>query len=262
MRISEFKKQQSQENISILTKEYLPEIKKVWVRYGHDPDYLLDVNNDFHNILTDYHKSKQEIRDMANPRYTLGQERMEDYMFRVTEDVTTYRILYDKAKAYLCGFYRTDKKRYFSVNETALYAEWYLANIWCSRKEYIGNARENTSHYDFMSHKYDSYLGKYQAIFSNIAALLIAADVTQYLDEKKICDKNITKSNVDKFLQYGPQAGYIFDPETMEYRKPENFEEFTHHLHTQYWFHDPAKGYHIDAPYKWDPDVPMPEELT
>lgn len=217
-------------------------IKKMWCKYGYDPNYLLDENDDFFNILTDFRMTKEQLE--AESR--MFSHAYEEDAFQAADDAKTYIKLYNIAKNFLCGFYNTREYRYFSPGEISSYADWYLSSIKRGRDKFI---------------LYDEYFSKYNAIFSNIAALLIAADVTQYLDEKKICDKNITKSNVDKFLQYGPQAGYIFDPETMEYRKPENFEEFTHHLHTQYWFHDPAKGYHIDAPYKWNPDVPMPEEL-
>ena len=65
------------------------------------------------------------------------------------------------------------------------------------------------------------------------------------------------EKNKDKYLVYGPFVGQIYDTETKCYRKPKNFEEFTHYLHTRYWFNDPSKGYHINAPYKWDKDVPL-----
>ena len=68
---------------------------------------------------------------------------------------------------------------------------------------------------------------------------------------------------IQKLTRIGVIKGtqFIFDPEKMEYRKVKDFKEFTHFIHTRYWFHDPSKGYHKDAPYKWDADVPRLDDL-
>lgn len=258
MRRTESLKQQTP--IRILRDEYLSEIKQEWERHGYDPNYLLDENDNFYNVLEDFYKSKDELKAMSHWNAYIN-----NYCFQRSDDVRIYKLLFDLARNSLCGFFNVKKRRYFRESEIYPYAEWYLDLIDRGKYFYLGryNDKDKDSFgYIERENEFNELCNKYSAIFSNIGALLIAIDLTQYLDEKKICDKRITKSNVDKFLRYGPQAGYIFDPELMEYRKPKNFKEFAYDLHTRYWFRDPSKGYHIEAPYKWDPDIPTPEQLT
>lgn len=260
MRKSEYIKQQATSTPKrVLKDEFLPEIKKVWKQYGYDSDYLLDENDNFYNVLEDFFMSKDELQ-AAQKRCSFATS---DYCFERNNDVKLYRQLFDLARMSLCGFYYVKKHRYFKASEVHPYAEWYLDLMDRGKHYFMLDSSEDkdSEGYIYFEEKYETLCNKYSALFNNIAALLIAIDVTQYLEEKKICDKHITKNNVDKFLQYGPRAGYIFDAEEMKYRKPKDFKEFTHHLHTRYWFHDASKGYHIDAPYKWSPEIPLPEQL-
>lgn len=264
MRKSEFVNKKNEGPNKVLNQDYLPQIKKVWEDCGYDPDYLLTEHNGFYNVLEDYHKSKSELKKMRPDRrgiHPYGEDFIEDYQFMVKEDVQTYRRLYNIARLNFCGFYCVEQHRYFTQDEVARYAEWMLENTWCSRDSYTRGFNENNSYFFELQNKYDAILGKYTAIMCNIAALLIATDMTQYLEEKKLYRAHVKKENVRKFIRHGPYAGQIFDPESMQYRKVEDFAEFAHCIHTQYWFHDPSKGYHKDAPYKWDADVPHLDRL-
>lgn len=264
MRKSEYLNKKNESPNKVLNQDYLPMIKKAWEEYGYDPDYLLTEHDGFYNILEDYHKSKNELKKMRPNRKGVTpfrEENLDDYQFMVQEDIATYRRLYDYAKLNFCGFYDVEHHRYFSQDEVACYARWFFENSWRSREDYTQGFSENNSYFYELCRKYDALLDKYTAIMCNVAALLIAIDVTQYLDEKKLYHAHIKKENVRKFVKYGSYAGQIFDPEKMEYRKVKDFKEFTHFIHTRYWFHDPSKGYHKDAPYKWDADVPRLDDL-
>lgn len=260
MRKSEYLKQQVALTPNVIfERKYIPEIAKTWVEYGYNPNYLLDENDNFYNILEDYFKTKKELKADGQ---TYGKYNIAHYCFQREEDMRIYKKLFDLIKNSFCGFYDVRKKRYFKSSEIYPYAEWYLYMMGRGRDYYgLDKPVKGFADHSFEEKIYDTLCDKYSAFFNNIAALFIATDVTQYLEEKSICDKSINKNNVDLFLRYGPKAGYIFDAEKMEYRKPKNFKDFAYDLHTRYWFHDPRKGYHIDAPYKWAPDAPTPEEL-
>lgn len=254
MRKVEYKKQYVHPT-KILENSYLPEIKKMWVKYGYDPDYLLDENDNFYNVLEDFFLSKEQIKAERKIRsYAI-----KEYCFQRENDVRVYRLLYDLARDSLCGFYNVKEHRYFTPAEVSPYAEWYLDSINRGRKYHLGSYKESekdSEGYIYYEGKYEELHNKYSAILDNIAALFIAIDVTRFYDEKKLCNKK----GPERF-KYGPHTGQIFDIETRVYRKPVNFEEFAHDLHTRYWFNDPDKGYHIEAPYKWDKDIPTPENL-
>lgn len=256
MRKSDYLKQQSAASKPvILNAEYLPDIKKEWQKYGYDPNYLLDTTNDFYNILEDYHLGKREVRALS-PAFR------EDYLFMLDEDAFTYRLLFNRAKNYFCGFYNVRKRKYFSRDEVAVYATWHLDNIGNSRGRYMTGIEEGTSSYKYFENLYDTIHGKFVSLMCNISALLIAIDVTEYLDSRKMYHANITKSNVEKFLRLGFHAGEIFDPTEMRYRKPKDFDEYAYYIHTDFWFSDPSKGYKPDATYKWDKDIPSLKQLT
>ena len=123
MRKSEYIKQQaSLTPTRVLKDEFLPEIKKVWVQHGYDPDYLLDETDNFYNVLEDFFKSKEELKDAQKiHRYAI-----DDYCFQRKDDVKIYRQLFNLAKESLCGFYYVSKHRYFFASEVFPYAEWYL----------------------------------------------------------------------------------------------------------------------------------------
>lgn len=202
------------------------------------------------------------------------------YLFSIEEDQVIYRFLYDQAKAFFCGFYNVKKHDYFSIDEVAEYATWYLENLWVKRKDFfsmsfwLGDSKftrgveiipdspdSKKGLYNELETQYDMVHDKFQAIMCNIAAFLIAVDVSEYLDEKSVYNASPNKYNVNKFLKYGPHAGEIFDPEIMCYRKAKDFEEYAYHIHTDFWFHDPSKGYKPDAKYKWSQDIPDISEL-
>lgn len=241
MRKSDFYKQQALQNSSVINKDYLPQIIKVWQENGYDPDYLLDTKNNFYNVLEDYHLSNPELKKLDKSGY--GATELDRYIFSINNDISTYRLLYFRSRDYFCGFYNVKKHAYFSQDEVACYALWNLSNVW-ERSDTYGEER------------YDSVAEKYQAIMCNVAALQIAEDVTQYYDEKKMCDAKLTMKNLSTFVYRKFHVGKIFDPEEMRFRKPKDFKEFTHYIHTQYWFYDPSKGYRPDAPYKWDESIP------
>lgn len=262
MRKSEYLQQQLQPRT--LNPEYLPTIAKEWSRHGYSADYLLDENDGFYNILEDYHKSKDELKKLESckkGKILLKGETADDYRFMVQEDISVFWVLFKYAKLDFCGFYDVKNCRYFSQDEVARYAQWFIENNWCSREIFFKDFKEMNSLYNEREREYCSILDKYTAFLCNIAALLIALDVSQYLDEKKVSGKTITEKNVTEFVKYGPYAGQVFDPEKMAYRKVRNFDDFAYAIHTQFWFHDPAKGYHTKARYKWNPDVPALDEL-
>lgn len=256
MRKSEYIKSQAQP-VRILRDEYLPEIKKVWVKYGYDPNYLLDETDNFHNILEDYFKNKHELK--AEQKY--NKYAISDYCFQREDDVRTYFLLHSFIRDSLCGFYNVEEHRYFYSSEIYPYMEWYLESIDGGKKYFLYPFEKDSDAYVLYEDKYNAICDKYSAIFNNIAALFIAIDVAQYFDEKKLYGKDITEKNAKQFLKFGPNAGCIYDAEMKGYRKPKDFDEFAYDLHTRYWFRDPSKGYHIDAPYKWDSDIPTPQEL-
>lgn len=262
MRKSEYLQQQVQPRT--LNPEYLHEIAKVWNLYGYSADYLLDENNSFYNVLEDYHKSKREQKEMSSDKkgkVSFSGEHIDDYRFMVKEDISVFWTLFKYAKLDFCGFYDVNNSRYFTQDEVARYAEWFISNNWCSLESFFEGYEKGGSLFNEREKEYCSILDKYTAFMCNIAALLIALDVSQYLDEKKVSGKTITEKNVTEFVKYGPYAGQVFDPEKMAYRKVRNFDDFAYAIHTQFWFHDPAKGYHTKARYKWNPDVPALDEL-
>lgn len=247
MRKSEYLKLQESFNDGgggILIKDHMPLIKEMWFKYGYEPNYLLDENDDFYNLLLDFRKDKDRLAVESQ----FFSHAYEEDAFQAAEDAKVYKKLYDIAKNHLCGFYNVKKRRYFNPGEINPYAEWYLDSTRRTR--------------DYPRELYEEYFSKYSAMLENIAALLIAQDVSDYLDGEKMRNASITKNNVGMFLKKGPYAGMIFDPVSMEYRKPIDFEEYAHYIHTDYWFHDPKKGYKPDARYKWDSSVPMPNEMN
>ena len=214
----------------IIKADYLSVVKEKWSKYGYDPDMYLDENNDLYNILEEFIPTKEELkRDSFSRKYECA-------AWQVKEDYRSYKQATDFARNNFCGFYDVKEKRYVRPEEIPDFADYYLIAVYYSSAQKIKD--------------------KFYEIFDALAAHFIASDVIDFLESKSMYRKPISLKNIDKFNRYGPHAGEIFDPEEMCYRKPKNFEEYTHYLHTNYWFHDPSKGYRPEARYKWNPNIP------
>lgn len=248
MRKSEYIRQTALQQ-PILSKEFIDEITDVWLKYGYDPEYLLDTNDDFHNILADYHLTESELKNLA--RTPGGNMQIERYKYTVAEDVRTYKALYDRAKEYFCGFYNVPKNTYFSPEEVACYALWDYS--------ILAESRKSSNGYSYYNQRFDCRAEKYKAIMCNVAAFLIAEDVIEYLQGYNSLD--ILKKRIKKMTSHGIHANEIFDSEQMCYREPKDFDEFAHLIHTEYWFRDKSKGYTPDAKYKWDDSIPSIKQL-
>ena len=217
-----------------LNKDYVKKISETWNKYGYDHLYHLDENDDLYDILEKYRPNVKDLKRQKDPK-CLGEA-----AWGIMEDFHIYKYLLGFCCRNLCGFYDVSSQSYMSPDLVCKYAElWnpYSTSVW------------------------EEWEDKSKDFFVSIAARIIAQDVTDFLDGKRMYNARITKKNLDLLLKHGPFIGRIFDPDE-GYRKPKNFEEYALYTHSDFWFNDPNKGYRINAKYKWNPAVPTPSNLV
>ena len=214
----------------ILNPNHLPLVREIWEKNGYDPDMYLNENDDFYNILEDFIPTKEQLKkDSFTYKYQCA-------AWQIQEDVYSFKSALNFTRYNFCGLYDVVEKRYVRPEEVPIFADYYLR---CFYQGWISEFRD-----------------KFYAIFDSLAAHFIAMDVITYLESKSMYRVLPNEKNIDLFLRYGIHAGEIFDPDEVRYRKPKNFDEYAYYIHTDYWFHDPEKGYKPDSIYKWNPAIP------